>query len=71
MEKIKRYTLICEYVGEVRSVENTQMMELEDELLHHSTSSIVNLIKTGNDETSLMIVPEKHINILLIYYNLK
>ncbi len=46
--------LICEYLGEVRT---------SRQAVFNSNDSIMELLDTGDSDTSLVIVPEKHANI--------
>ena len=47
-------SLICEYLGEVRTSRQT---------VFNTNDSIMELLDTGDSETSLVIVPEKFANI--------
>lgn len=48
------YSLICEYLGEVR---------INREIIFHDNDSIMELLNTGDSETSLSIMPEKYSNV--------
>lgn len=47
-------SLICEYLGEVRTTR---------QCVFNSNDSIMELLDTGDADTSLAIVPEKHANV--------